>query len=217
MRNLLPLLAASVILIGCSTSPQPAKKEAAAEQPAGPVQAPEKFQAKFQTNQGDFTIEVVREWAPRGADRFYELVNRHYFDGARFYRVVKKFIAQFGMSKDPKTNQLWSQLKLVDDPGKQSNKRGFVSFAQLGPKTRTTQVFINLADNAKLLDKSGFVPFGKVVSGMDVVDQLYSGYGDMPPRGEGPDPTKYGSLGDEYLERSFSKLDTIKSVALIAQ
>jgi peptidyl-prolyl cis-trans isomerase A (cyclophilin A) len=214
--NLAYLLGASLWLTGCSTSSHPPPREAAVEKPKAPARAPDKFQAKFETTRGDFTVEVVRDWAPRGSDRFYELIDRRFFDGARFYRVVKKFVAQFGTSKDPKANQLWSQLKLLDDRAKQSNQRGFVSFAQSGPNSRTTQMFVNLTDNSKLLDKSGFVPFGKVVSGMDMVDQLYSGYGDMPPRGEGPDAAKYGTLGDEYLERSFPKLDAIKSVTLIA-
>lgn len=216
MRQILAVLAASAFLAGCSKPPQPAAKEAAvADKPKAPARAPDKFQAKFETTKGDFTVEVVREWAPRGADRFYELIDRHYFDGARFYRVVKKFIAQFGVSSDPNANQLWSQLKLVDDAAKQPNQRGFVAFAQAGPNSRTTQIFVNLADNSKLLGKT-YAPFGKVVSGMDVVDQLYSGYGDMPPRGEGPDAAKYGTLGDQYLEQSFSKLDKIKAVTLVA-
>jgi len=208
-------VAAGVMLTGCSSTPPAAKQEPAVEKPKGPVKAPDKFQARFATTKGDFTIEVVRDWAPRGADRFYDLIQQRFFDGSRFYRVVKKFIVQWGVNKDPKANQLWSQLKLLDDPPKQPNKRGYVAFAQAGPNSRTTQVFVNLADNSKLLDKSGFAPFGKVVAGMDVVDQLYSGYGDMPPRGEGPDAAKYGTLGEEYLERSFSRLDTINSVKLI--
>jgi peptidyl-prolyl cis-trans isomerase A (cyclophilin A) len=217
MRNSLLILSAAALVIGCSPSPEPAKAPATVEAPKGPVRAPDTFQAKFETTKGEFTVEVVRAWAPHGADRFYDLMEHRFFDGARFYRVVKKFLVQFGVSKDPKANQLWGQLKLADDPPRQSNKRGFVAFAQQGPNSRTTQVFINLADNSKMLDKSGFVPFGRVVSGMDVVEQLYAGYGDMPPRGEGPDAAKYGMMGEEYVERSFPKLDTIRSVRVTSR
>ena len=136
-------------------------------------------------------MEVVREWAPRGADRFYELLQEKYYDGSRFFRVRPGFIVQFGIHKDPKVSELWRQLKLPDDPVVQKNTRGFVSYAMAGPGSRTTQVFINLADNSKRLDGRGFAPFARVVEGMDVVDKLYAGYGEVQALGGGgPDTQK---------------------------
>jgi peptidyl-prolyl cis-trans isomerase A (cyclophilin A) len=179
-----------------------------------PVEVPAKFQVRFDTTKGPFLVEVVREWAPRGAGRFHELVRKGFFDGARLYRVRPKFVVQFGISPDPNSNELWKQMKMPDDPVKQSNVRGFLSYATDGPGTRTTEVFINLADN-KRLDKSGFAPFGRVTEGMDVVDQFYSGYGEVQPRGSGPDPLKMQTLGDEYVRRSYPRLDQIRSAKIV--
>jgi peptidyl-prolyl cis-trans isomerase A (cyclophilin A) len=180
------------------------------------VVVPEKYQVKFDTTKGPVTVEVVRDWAPRGADRFHELVRSGFFDGARFYRVRPKFIVQFGISADPKANELWRQLKMPDDPVKQGNKRGFVSFAQSGAGTRTTQVFINLADNSRTLDSKNFAAFGRVVEGMDLVDKLYGGYGEVESLGgAGPNPIKMEMQGDEYLQRSYPRLDQIKSARIL--
>jgi peptidyl-prolyl cis-trans isomerase A (cyclophilin A) len=200
----------AVVLVGCS-SPAPKTSEKA----AGPerTRPPEKYRVRFDTTKGPFVIEVTREWAPRGADRFFELIQSKYYDGARFYRVRPKFVVQFGISPDPKANHLYKQLKLADDPVKQSNLRGLVSYATDGPNTRTTEVFVNLVDN-KRLDARGFSPFGKVVEGMDVVDQFQS-YGEVQSLGgAGPDPAKMETLGDEYIQRSFPRMDQIKTARI---
>src|ERR1051325_9484892 len=163
-------------------------------------QAPASYKVRFDTTKGPFVIEVTRAWAPHGADRFYNLVKSGFYDDSRFFRVVS-FVVQFGINGDPSISQLWSNLTIPDDPVKQKNRRGMVTFAALGKDTRRTQVFINVKDNPAL-NKQGFAPFGKVISGMDeVVDHLYFGYGDMPPRGSGPDPTKIELQGNRYLDR----------------
>jgi len=164
----------------------------------------------FDTTQGPFIVEVHRDWSPLGADRFYDLVQQKFFDGDRFFRVLPRFVVQFGINGDPATTKKWDQAKIDDDPVKQSNFRGYLSFATGGPLTRTTQIFINVADNARL-DKVGFSPFGKVISGMDVVGRLYSDYGEGAPRGPGPDQKRIESEGNRYLEKEFPKLDYIKS------
>lgn len=209
MRTLLAIMA--VALAGCSSS---GTKSEAPQKTVERKQPPEKYRVRFDTTQGPFVVEVVREWSPRGADRFFELVEGKFYDGARFFRVKPKFVVQFGISPDPKANELWRQLRFPDDPVKQSNLRGFVSYATDGPNTRTTQVFINLVDN-KQLDKRGFSPFGKVVEGMDAVDQFYS-YGEVQSLGGGgPDTAKMETLGDDYIQRGFPRMDQIKTARVI--
>jgi peptidyl-prolyl cis-trans isomerase A (cyclophilin A) len=159
-------------------------------------------------------IEVHREWAPAGSDHFYELVKTGFFDGDRFFRVVRDFVAQFGINGDPQTNQLWASAMLPDDPVREHNIKGAVSFAARGPHTRTTQLFINLADNRSSLDRQGFAPVGKVVEGMDVVEHLYSFYGEMAPRGPGPDPDQIQRIGNAYLESHFGRLDHIRKATI---
>lgn len=201
---------------GCSKAPEAKREETAAREKAVADKTPEKFYTKFETSKGDIVIEVNRAWAPRGADRFYELVKEGFFDGSRFFRVRPKFIVQFGISKDAKQNELWSQLKFPDDPVQQSNRRGYVTFATRGPSTRSTQVFINLGNNAGTLDAKGFAPFGRVVEGMEVADKLYAGYGEVVNLGgSGPDPAKLEGMGDEYAQRSFPRLDKIERVTTI--
>jgi peptidyl-prolyl cis-trans isomerase A (cyclophilin A) len=182
------------------------------------AKAPETFDVKFTTSAGDFTVHVTRAWAPLGADRFYNLVKHHYFDGVAFFRVLRTprpFMAQFGLSPYPEVNRAWENASIHDDPVKQSNKRGMITYAaQTAPNTRSTQVFINYGDNS-FLDASRFAPFGEVISGMDVVDKLYSGYGEGAPQGAGPDQDKVTNQGRAYLEKNFPKLDTIKSATLI--
>lgn len=182
------------------------------------AKAPETFDVKFTTSAGDFVVRVTRAWAPLGADRFYNLVKHHYFDGVAFFRVLRSprpFMAQFGLSPYPEVNKAWENASIHDDPVKQSNKRGTITYAaQTSPNTRSTQVFINYADNA-FLDASRFAPFGEVTSGMDVVDKLYSGYGEGAPQGAGPDQDKATNQGRAYLEKNFPKLDTIKTATLI--
>jgi peptidyl-prolyl cis-trans isomerase A (cyclophilin A) len=175
--------------------------------------APADFKAKFDTSKGAFVIEVHRDWAPNGADRFYNLVKNGFFDNARFFRVISGFMVQFGINGDPKIAAAWQDANIKDDPVKQSNQRGFVTFATAGPNTRTTQVFINFDDNSAL-NSRGFAPFGQVVSGMDVVDQLFSGYGEGAPNGEGPEQGRLQSQGNAYLAKDFPKLDFIRKATI---
>ncbi len=177
--------------------------------------APETFKAKFSTTKGDFVIEVTRAWAPNGADRFYNLVKLGYFDGVRFYRAIEGFMVQFGIHPDPSANGAWSRAAIPDDPVVKSNTRGFVTFAMAGPNTRSEQVFINYVDRNKRLDSMGFAPFGQVVEGMSVVDALYKGYGEMAPKGKGPDPSRASREGEAYLAKEFPQLDQIKTARLL--
>src|SRR6185295_8323617 len=172
--------------------------------------APAEFKAAFSTSQGDFVVKVTREWAPLGADRFYNLVRAGFYDDCRFFRVISKFMCQFGINGDPAVSALWRQAKIDDDPVKEGNKRGRITFATSGANTRTTQLFINYADNDRL-DALGFAAFGEVVEGMDVVDKLYAGYGEGGPRGNGPTQAKIQTEGNKYLKADFEKLDYIKS------
>ncbi len=176
--------------------------------------APDVFRANFDTSKGGFVVEVTRDWSPLGADRFYTLVKHGFFDNARFFRVIPGFMVQFGLAANPVENKKWSNLP--DDAVKESNKPGYLSFATAGPGTRTTQVFINYGDNARL-DGQGFSPFGKVVSGMDVVRELDSEYGEGAPQGMGPAQDQIQALGNAYLEKEFPKLDYIKTAKLAGQ
>ena len=171
------------------------------------AKAPAEYDVKFVTTAGEFTVKVTRAWAPNGADRFYNLVRHHFYDGAAFFRVLPGFMAQFGLSAYPEVSKVWENANIKDDPIVQSNHRGFVSFATAGPNTRTTQVFINYGNN-EALDKSGFSAFAVVSDGMEVVDKLYNGYGEGAPDGHGPDQGLIGNRGRAYLEKGFPKLDT---------
>jgi len=177
--------------------------------------APDSFLAIFQTTKGDFTIRVERAWAPAGADRFYNLVSNGYFDGVRFFRVIEGFVVQFGMHGEPQVQVRWSTATIPDDPVAASNTRGSVTFAKGGTDTRTTQLFINLVDNTNL-DAEGFAPIGTVVEGMEVVDRIYSGYGELANRGgDGPITQNIAASGNAYLDREFPELDHIVS-AMVA-
>jgi peptidyl-prolyl cis-trans isomerase A (cyclophilin A) len=176
--------------------------------------APAVYNAKFDTSKGTFVIEVHRDWAPNGADRFYNLVKNGFYNDVRFFRVLEGFMAQFGINGNPSLSAVWRDANIKDDPVKQSNTRGTVTFATAGPNTRTTQVFINFGDNAGL-DGQGFSPFGKVVSGMDVVDSLYGGYGEGAPRGDGPDQGQVQAQGNAYLAESYPKLDYVKTATIV--
>ena len=215
MKNAALALAAAacLVLAACSSTPD-APKEAPKKEAAKSESAPPTFNVRLETTKGDVEIEVTREWAPKGADHFHTLVKTGFYDGARFFRVRPGFVVQFGISGDPKTNRLWSTMNLQDDPVKQSNTRGMVTYATAGPNTRTTQIFINLADTNKRLDKDGFAPFGKVTKGMDVVESFYNGYGEMAPRGQGVDTDKLEQQGTPYLESKFPRLDFIKKAAI---
>ncbi len=175
--------------------------------------APAVYKAKFDTSKGTFVIEVHRDWAPNGADRFYNLVKNGFFDNARFFRVISGFMVQFGINADPKLSSIWREARIKDDPVRQSNKRGLITFATAGPNTRTTQVFINFADN-NMLDRQGFAPFGQVVSGMPIVDALYSGYGEGAPGGQGPEQGRIQQEGNAYLIKQFGKLDYIEKATI---
>jgi peptidyl-prolyl cis-trans isomerase A (cyclophilin A) len=181
------------------------------------AQAPDSFTVRFETTRGPFSVQFVRAWAPRGADRVYYLVRSGYYDGARFFRVLPKFVAQFGASGDPRVAKVWDVRTIRDDPVKETNRRGTVTFATAGPNTRTTQLFVNLAGNARL-DRLGFAPLGRVVDGMtQVVDSLYAGYGEGAPRGKGPDQDRIAAEGNAYLARAFPKLDWIRKAEVVKE
>ena len=177
-------------------------------------QAPPVYKVEFDTSKGPFVVEVHRDWAPNGADRFYNLVKNGFYDSTRFFRVIEGFMAQFGVNGDPKVSAVWRESRIKDDPVKVSNKRTFVTFATAGPNTRTTQIFISYGDNSNL-DSQGFSPFGQVVSGMKVVDSLYSGYGEGAPGGRGPSQARVQSEGNAYLASSFPNLDYIKKATIV--
>jgi peptidyl-prolyl cis-trans isomerase A (cyclophilin A) len=172
------------------------------------AQAPDVYKIKFNTAKGDFVVQVTRAWSPLGADRFYNLVKNKFYDGAAFFRIVPGFVVQFGLSPDPAVSKVWREAKIGDDPVTQSNHRGYLCFATAGPGTRTTQVFINLVDNARL-DSMGFSPFGQVIEGMDLIDKLNAEYGEQPDQG------RIEAEGRSYLEKSFPRLDTIKSAVIL--
>jgi peptidyl-prolyl cis-trans isomerase A (cyclophilin A) len=175
--------------------------------------APPTYKVRFDTSKGPVVIQVTRDWAPNGADRFYNLVKNGYYDNARFFRVVSGFMVQFGISGDPQLQSTWRSATIKDDPVTQSNQRGYVTFATAGPNTRTTQIFINFGDNAGL-DRQGFAPFGQITTGMNIVDQLYSGYGEGAPRGRGPDQSRIQAEGNAYLQKDFPNLDFIKKATI---
>jgi len=170
--------------------------------------APDTYKAEFETTKGKFAIEVTRSLAPNGADRFYNLVRSGYFTDLAFFRVVPGFMGQFGIHGDPAVSGKWRAANISDDPVKTSNKRGSITFATAGTNTRTTQLFINFADNA-FLDGQGFSPFGKVAEGMDVVDKINS------ESGERPDQGAIQTQGNVYLKKSFPNLDYIKSAKIV--
>ena len=171
-------------------------------------QAPETYKVFFETSGGDFTVEVHREWAPNGADRFYKLVESGFYDDCRFFRVVPGFMVQWGINGDPEIQQNWVKANIRDDRVTKSNKRGLITFATSGKDSRTSQVFINYKDNA-FLDSQGFSPFGQVVDGMDVVDGINSQYGEQPNQG------LIQAKGNEYLNKSFPKLTHIKKATVV--
>ncbi|MBI3684295.1 MAG: peptidylprolyl isomerase [Acidobacteria bacterium] len=169
--------------------------------------APDQFSAKFDTSKGIFVVHVERAWAPRGTDRFFNLVRNGFYDGNRFFRVASNFVVQFGIAGDPRIARVWENARFPDDPVLRSNTAGYVTFATAGPNTRTTQLFINLRMNATL-DDQGFAPFGKVAEGMDVVNRIYSGYG------ERPDQQLITQRGNSYLEEQFPNLDYIRKATV---
>ena len=175
------------------------------------AKAPATYNVAFATTQGRFVITVHRSWSPRGADRFYNLVRARFFDGVEFFRVVNGFVVQFGISPYPQVSSAWQNANIKDDLVKTSNARATITFADGGPNTRTTQVFINLGTNA-FLDGQGFSPFGKVTTGMSVVGKLYSGYGDKPTN----DQPQIAAQGNTFLKKHFPKLDAILTARIAA-
>lgn len=176
--------------------------------------APDSFRVVFETSKGRFVIQAHRAWAPRGVDRFYYLARHNYYEGAKFFRNLPDFMAQFGMHADPAVNAVWDELRLPDDSVTQRNLRGYVSYAMGGPNSRSTQLFINKRDNSRL-DAMGFAPIGVVVEGMSVVDSLFTGYGEGPPYGNGPDQSRIMTEGNRYLERFFPRLDSIVRIRVL--
>jgi len=227
LKTCAQLLAALILAIpAVAQTPAPAKPKSTttAAKPAATYdrallnpallkdKAPDTYQVKFDTTRGEFTITITRAWSPLGADRFYNLVKHHYFDNARFFRVLPGFVVQFGLNANPAVTAVWKKATIKDDPRNQSNKPGTLVFATAGPNTRTTQLFINLNDNGSSLDSQGFTPFGQVDGdGMKVVGMLYDQYGDTA----GMDQENITKGGEKYLATKWPKLDTIKSATLI--
>lgn len=208
---ILPITALALPLLACSSRAGDSASMAALLRPDSADlarQAPDSYRVRFETSRGPFVVQVVRAWAPHGADRFHYLVRHGFYDGARFFRVMPNFVAQFGLHGDPAVNDAWQNRTIPDDSVRQSNQPGFLTFATSGPNTRTTQLFINRADNRRL-DALGFAPIGRIVDGQAAADSLYSGYGDGPPRGRGPEQAIIRREGNAYLARSFPLLDSI--------
>src|SRR6266478_3914456 len=213
-RYSITFIGAAAILAAVSLLMGQAAGNAALKNPAALKEmAPAMYKVDFDTSAGTFVVEVHRDWAPNGADRFYNLVKNGFFDNARFFRVISGFMVQFGLNGDPAVNSVWREARIPRDPVKEGNKRGNITFAMQGgpngPDTRTTQVFINFRDNSNL-DAIGFAAFGRVTKGMDVVDKIYSGYGEGAPSGAGPEQGRVQSEGNAYLTKDFPKLDYIK-------
>jgi peptidyl-prolyl cis-trans isomerase A (cyclophilin A) len=207
------LMLAAVCAMGCAAT-VPAAKKAAPKAMKPPI--PAEYKVKFETTKGDVIIQVHHDWAPLGADHFYELVTKGYYDNNAFFRAIKGFMVQFGMNGDPKVTSRWNTPIKDDPPHQKPNKTGAVTFAQTSmPNSRTTHIFINLNDNAEALDSMGFIPFGEVISGMENVSTIYTGYGDAPPNGTGPDQEALTHGGNAYLQKSFPNLDYIKKATVI--
>ena len=207
-RSILMLTLMAALLAAPALAQSPPANPAALNE-----QAPAAYKVKFDTSKGPFVVEVTRAWAPKGADRFYNLVKSGFYDNVRFFRVISGFMVQFGINGDPGVMARWRTAQIGDDPVTQSNKRGTITFAMAGPNTRTSQVFINFADNANL-DGMGFSPFGRIVSGMNVVDALNAEYGEGAPRGRGPDQSRLQSEGNTYLMKDFPRMDYVKKATI---
>jgi peptidyl-prolyl cis-trans isomerase A (cyclophilin A) len=206
MKNVSLMATVAVFLIGCSSSTNPAE----AQKSGGPdtETAPATYRVNLDLSRGPVVVEVTRADAPRGADRFYNLVKAKYFDGARFFRVIPGFVVQFGLAADPALSKKWD-VQIQDDQVKQTNARGTLVFAATSqPNSRSTQLFINLGDNARL-DQIGFAPFGKVVSGIEFVDQINPEYRENPDQGE------IEKQGNAYLQKEFPRLDYIKTARIV--
>jgi cyclophilin family peptidyl-prolyl cis-trans isomerase len=196
-RLLIPVLAAVLLSAGSSAL-------------AKDMTAPDEFDVLLKTSKGDVTIHVTRKLAPKGADRFYTAVKAGFYNDCRFFRVVPKFVVQFGINGDPEVQKKWREDAIKDDPVKGSNTKGTITFATAGRDTRTTQLFINLKDNTRL-DDIGFAPFGKVTKGMKVVEKINSEYGERPDQG------KIQKEGNAYLKEAYPRLDYIKTATVVTK
>lgn len=224
MKTLLLTMFACGVALAQTKAPAPAPKAAPAATKAAPkaaapamnlldpntmkAKAPETFRVKFTTTKGDVLIDVTRAWAPLGVDRFYNLIRGNFYKDAAFFRVIPRFVAQFGIPARPDVARVWDAARILDDKVLQSNKRGTLTFATAGPNTRTTQIFINYSDNVAL-DGQGFAPFGQVVEGMDLVDKFFAGYGESPNQG------LITAQGKAYLDKGFPNLDRILSTTIV--
>lgn len=211
MKKLCLLTAVLVCLTACSSSPEPARETPKAEAVKqkgvpNPNNTPDVYKVKFETTKGNFVIEVHRAWAPRGADRFHELVKDRFYDNSGFFRVVPNFVCQFGLAADPALTKKWDK-NIDDDPVMRTNKTGSISFATSGPNTRTSQVFINLRSN-QTLDDQGFAPFGEVIEGMEAVERIYK-------IGNQPDQDRIMKSGNAYLKATFPNVDFIRKATLL--
>ncbi len=215
-RSILKLAPALLLagMVPLAATPALAQGQGLSNPAALNEQAPATYKVRFDTSKGPFVIQVTRAWAPHGADRFYNLVKHGFFDQDRFFRVISGFMVQFGINGDPQVSAHWRDANIPDDPVKVSNKRGTITFATAGPNTRTTQVFINFGDNGAL-DGQGFAPFGRVVSGMKVVDSINAEYGEGAPRGNGPSQGRLQTEGNAYLKQGFPRMDYIKKASIV--
>jgi peptidyl-prolyl cis-trans isomerase A (cyclophilin A) len=213
MQSARSLVALTLLLSACAT-PAVAQGGNLTNPAAFTERAPDSYRASFETSKGTFVVEVRRDWAPNGADRFYNLVKNGFYNDVRFFRVIKGFMVQFGINGDPKVAAPWREARIPDDPVRQSNRRGFITFATAGPNTRTTQVFINFDNNAGL-DRQGFAPFGQVVSGMNIVDALYADYGEGAPSGRGPEQGRVQREGNAYLAKDFPRMDFVRKATIV--
>src|SRR6059036_2536623 len=207
------LLVCTVSVLSCNRReppPREPERETATPPPPATPQGPDSFLVALTTSRGPFTLVVHRSWAPHGVDRFYALVHGGFYDGARFFRVVRGFVVQFGLPADPERGRAWSSQVIPDDPVRQPNRRGTVAFASAGPNTRTTQLFVNLADNLRL-DALGFAPIGQVVEGLGVADGLYGQYGERPSQ------DSIRLQGDAYLKRAYPNLDQIRTARIVGE
>lgn len=202
--------AVTLLMAACGGGPEPVKKAEAPKK----ILLPDVYRVKMETSKGDIVIEVKKEWAPRAAERFHELVAAGYYNDSRFYRVIRGSIAQFGIAGDPRQGALYRDLKFPDEPVVLGNKRGTVAFAHSGPNTRAVQVFLNLRNNSTL-DKQGFPAFGRVVEGMEVADKLSFLYGELAPKGAGPDGIQAELRGNAYLDKDYPRLDSIRKVSVL--
>lgn len=198
---------------------EPSLDRAALLNPQAPKvneQAPATFRVRFDTTRGDIVLEIHRDWSPHGADRFYNLVRAGYYDNSKFFRVRKDTWVQFGVSGDPDIAKAWREATIPDDPRRESNVRGTIAYAFAPGGRRATQIFINLRDNSATHDPEPFVPFGRVVEGLDHADAIYADYGDNAGGGiRGGKQDALFNEGNAWLEKNFPKLDAIRSATII--